>query len=119
MVRQINVLASKQDVLFLALIHIENDSELARLWLREFDGGEKNSMYPVATLSEHHVPDTDNVYMLRTTVSYSRIRLEPELSRLQSLYLKAFTALLIAPSSTNMLRYPGLQNYPCWSKFSR
>jgi hypothetical protein len=66
-------------------------------------------------LSEHHVSD-NYMDMRHTTTPYSQIRLEPEILLLQG--LKAFPTSLIAPSRSKMLlvRSPGLQNYPCWTK---
>jgi hypothetical protein len=38
-------------------------NELARAWLRKFDGENKIPIDPIATLSEHHVSDIDNGYV--------------------------------------------------------
>jgi hypothetical protein len=50
----------KPEDLFLALAHVEN--ELALAWLQKFDGEQKSHVYPIATLSEHHVSENDNGY---------------------------------------------------------
>ena len=62
MTRQINVLDCQPDVLLLALTHIEN--KLAQESLQEFYGRQKIPMDPAATLSEHHVPVTNEEYMM-------------------------------------------------------
>jgi hypothetical protein len=50
----------KPENLFLALAHIEN--KLARAWLQKFDGEKKIPIDLIATLSEHHVSNSDNGY---------------------------------------------------------
>ncbi len=72
----------KPEDLFLAFAH--NENKLARAWLHKFDGEKKIPIDPIATLSEHHVSDNDNGYMLRLIASYSRIRLEPKISLLSN-----------------------------------
>ena len=61
MTRQTNVLDCQQDVLLLALPHIEN--KLAQDSLQEFYGRQKVPMDPAATLSEHHALFTNDGYV--------------------------------------------------------
>ncbi len=58
MTKQTNVLACKQEELYLALAHIEN--KLAQAWLRKFDGRKAIPINSIAMLSEHLVSDNDD-----------------------------------------------------------
>ena len=61
MTRKINVLYCLPDVLLLVLPHIEN--KLAQVSFQENYGRQKIPMDPAVTLSEHHVPFTNDGYV--------------------------------------------------------
>jgi hypothetical protein len=80
MTRQINVLNCQPDVLFMALLHIEN--KLAQESLQEFYG--RQPMDPAATLMLL-LPTMD---MGRVIVRYLRIRSEPEILLVQRMKIR-------------------------------
>ena len=81
MTRQTNVPDCKP-IKLLALPHIE--IKLAQTWLQEFYERQKISINPEATLSLHHVPVINDGFATHDRnqiVSYSKIRLEPDIFR--------------------------------------
>jgi hypothetical protein len=110
MTRQTNILACNPEELYLALAHIEN--KLARAWLRNFDGRKAIPIDSIAMLSEHHVSDNDDGY----ATHFRSIFTDPLGSRdLAATGAQGLPNIVIAML---LARSPGLQNYPCWTKFS-
>ena len=68
MTRQTTVLDCKPVDIYLALAHIENN--LARAWLEEFYGRKNIPMDPSATLSEHHVPISNDGYVTQDRIIF-------------------------------------------------
>jgi hypothetical protein len=85
--------------------------------LQKLDGGKKIPIDSIAMLSEHHVSDNYDGY----ATHYHSIYTDSFGTRdLAVTGLKAFPTRLIASSASKILlvRSPGLQNYPCWTKLS-
>jgi hypothetical protein len=87
------------------MAHIKN--KLAQAWLRKFDGGKKFPIDLIAMLSEHHVPDNDDEYA----------------TNYRSIFTDSFESRDLAVTGAQglpniVVRSPGLQKYPCWTKFS-
>jgi hypothetical protein len=95
MTRQTNVLGCKPEELYLALAHIEN--KLARAWMRKLYG---RKQFPLIQLQccLNIMCSITTMDMRRISFPYSRIRLEPEISRLQG--LKAFPTSSIAQNAS-------------------
>ena len=68
MTRQTTVLDCKPVDIDLALAHIENN--LARAWLEEFYGRKNIPMDPSATLSENHVPISNDGYVTQDRIIF-------------------------------------------------
>ncbi len=115
MTRQTNVLACKPEQVFLALAHIENKLSRACLLKEERNiplnqlQGFLNISCPILTMDMRH-----------TTAAYSRISLEPEISRLQGLKPQGTPSIVDCPKhmqdTTDKVSWPA--ELLCWTKFS-
>jgi hypothetical protein len=90
---------------------------MERAWLRKFDGRKKIPIDSIAMLSEHHASDNYDGY----ATHYRSIFTDSFGARhLAVTRAQGTPSIVTAPSANKMLlvRSPGLQNYPCWTKFS-